>query len=88
MSSAAVYVACLLAVPALVIAASFLRVDVERLRRVAVTSAAATLLMSLAIVVLPPLRALLIRTSIFSRVPGGNGDTVLMNIPPRLTSCE
>jgi hypothetical protein len=28
------------------------------------------------------------RISNFSSVPGGNGEGVLMKIPPRLTSCE
>ena len=57
--------------PALVIGASFLRLDVERLRRLAVASAVAMLLAALVIAVSPRLRALSIRTSALSWVPGG-----------------
>ena len=71
MSDARLWLAGLVALPALVIGASFLRLDVERLRRLAVASAAAMLLAALVIAVSPRLRALSIRTSALSWVPGG-----------------
>ena len=71
MSDAWLWLAGLVALPALVIGASFLRLDVERLRRLAVASAVAMLLAALVIAVSPRLRALSIRTSALSWVPGG-----------------
>jgi NADH-quinone oxidoreductase subunit M len=71
MSDARLYVACLVVLPTLVIGASFLRLDVERLRRLAVASAVSMLLAALVIAVSPGLRALSIRTSALSWVPGG-----------------
>ena len=71
MSDARLWLAGLVALPALVIGASFLRLDVERLRRLAVASAVAMLLAALVIAVSPPLRAFSIRTSALSWVPGG-----------------
>ena len=71
MSDARLWLAGLVALPALVIGASFLRLDVERLRRLAVASAVAMLLAALVIAVSPRLRALSIRTSALSWVPGG-----------------
>ena len=71
MSDARLWLAGLVALPALVIGASFLRLDVERLRRLAVASAVAMLLAALVIAVSPPLRDLSIRTSALSWVPGG-----------------
>jgi len=71
MSDARLWLVALAALPALVIGASFLRVDVERLRRLAVVSAVAMLLAALVIAVSPPLRALSIRTAALSWVPGG-----------------
>jgi NADH-quinone oxidoreductase subunit M len=71
MNDAWLWVAGLVALPGLVIGVSFLRVDVERLRRLAVASAVSMLLAALVIVGSPPLRALSIRTSALSWVPGG-----------------
>jgi NADH-quinone oxidoreductase subunit M len=71
MSDARLWLVALAALPALVIGASFLRVDVERLRRLAVVSAVAMLLTALVIAVSPPLRALSIRSAALSWVPGG-----------------
>ena len=71
MSDAWLWLAGLVTLPGLVIGASFLRVDVERLRRLAVASAVAMLLAALVITVSPRLRALSIRTSALSWVPGG-----------------
>jgi NADH-quinone oxidoreductase subunit M len=71
MSDARLWLAGLVALPALVIGASFLRVDVERLRRLAVVSAAAMLLAALVVAVSPGLRALAIRSSALTWTPGG-----------------
>jgi NADH-quinone oxidoreductase subunit M len=71
MSDARLWLVALAALPALVIGASFLRVDVERLRRLAVVSAVAMLLAALVIAVSPPLRAVSIRSAALSWVPGG-----------------
>ncbi len=57
--------------PALVIGASVLRLDVERLRRLAVASAVVMLLASLAIAVSPGFHEFAIRTSALSWAPGG-----------------
>src|SRR5262245_4825621 len=71
MSDARLWLAVLMALPALVIAASYLRLDVERLRRLAVASAIAMLLAALAFVVSPGLRDFSIRSSALSWIPGG-----------------
>jgi NADH-quinone oxidoreductase subunit M len=71
MSDARPWVACLVALPAVVIGASFFRLDVERLRRLAVVSAAAMVLAALVITVSPTLRSISIRTSALSWSPGG-----------------
>ncbi len=71
MSDARLWLVALAALPALVIGASFLRVGVERLRRLAVVFAVAMLLAALVIAVSPPLRALSIRSAALSWVPGG-----------------
>ena len=71
MSDAWLWLAGLVALPGLVIGASFLRVDVERLRRLAVASAVAMLLAALVIAVSPRLRSISMRTSVLSWVPGG-----------------
>jgi len=71
MNDARLWLAGLAALPALVIGASCLRVDVERLRRLAVVSAIAMLLASLAVALSPRLHALSIRTTALSRIPGG-----------------
>lgn len=71
MSDPRVWLAVLVALPGLVIGASFLRLDVERLRRLTVVSSALMLLAALVIAVSPPLRALSIRTSALSGAAGG-----------------
>jgi NADH-quinone oxidoreductase subunit M len=71
MSDAWLWLAGLVTLPGLVIGASFLRVDVERLRRLAVASAVAMLLAALVIAVSPRLRSISMRTSALSWVPGG-----------------
>ncbi len=71
MSDARLWLAGLAALPALVIGASFLHLDVERFRRLAVASAVGMLLAALVIAVSPPLHDLSIRTAALSWVPGG-----------------
>jgi len=71
MSDAGLWLAGLVALPVFVIGASFLHLDVERLRRLAVASAMAMLLVALVIAAMPHLRAVSIRTSALSWVPGG-----------------
>ena len=73
MSDARLWVAVVAALPVLVIGASYIRLDVERLRRLAVASAAATLLVALVVTVSPSVRAFSIRTSALTRDPGGEG---------------
>lgn len=65
------WLALLIALPALVIGASFVRIDVERLRQLAVGAAGTMLLAALAMTVSPSLRVLSIRTSVLSWTPGG-----------------
>src|SRR5437867_1719336 len=60
-----------LAPPAVVIGASYLRGDVERLRRVAVISSVAMLMAALAIPLVPALRDFSIRSFALSGRPGG-----------------
>jgi NADH-quinone oxidoreductase subunit M len=85
MSDARVWLAALVAPPVLVIGASFLRVDGERLRRLGVVSAIAMLMAALAIP-LSPLRGLSIRTSALSWIPGGEAilriDTLSLALLP------
>ena len=71
MSSAWFWVAVLVALPVLVIGASYIRLDVDRLRRLAVASAAAMLLAALVVSVSSSLRAFSIRTSALTWAPGG-----------------
>jgi NADH-quinone oxidoreductase subunit M len=61
----------LAALPIAVIVASFLRIDVERLRRLAVAGAIASLVAALVVALSPDLREFSIRTSALSYVPGG-----------------
>jgi NADH-quinone oxidoreductase subunit M len=63
MSDARLWVACLVALPTLVIGASWRRVDVERLRRLAVASSVVMLLAALFVSMSPPLHGVVIRTS-------------------------
>jgi NADH-quinone oxidoreductase subunit M len=71
MSNTPLWLAGLVALPALVTGASFLRVDVERLRGLAVASAIAMVLGALIIPLHPELREFSIRTSAFTWIPGG-----------------
>jgi NADH-quinone oxidoreductase subunit M len=71
MNDAWLWLAVLVALPALVIGASFLHLDVERLRRLGVASALAMLLAALVISVSTRLRDISIRTSALSWTPGG-----------------
>jgi NADH-quinone oxidoreductase subunit M len=71
MIDAWIWLAGVAALPVLVVAASLLPVHVERLRDLAVVAAIAMLLGSLAMALSPDLRAVLIRTSLFTRAPGG-----------------
>src|SRR5262245_27103758 len=71
MSNARLWLAGLGALPSLVILLSFLRIDAERLRRLAVSAAIAMLLAALVITRSPTLREFSIRTSVLTSVPGG-----------------
>jgi NADH-quinone oxidoreductase subunit M len=71
MSDARLWLAGLVALPTLVIGASCFRVDVERLRQLAVASAVAMVLAALVIALSPPLRDFSIRTSALTWTPGG-----------------
>jgi NADH-quinone oxidoreductase subunit M len=71
MSDARLWLAGLVALPTLVIGASFLHLEVERLRRLAVASAVAMLLAALGVALSPRLHDLSMRTSALSWVPGG-----------------
>jgi NADH-quinone oxidoreductase subunit M len=70
MNDARVWLVALAGMPALVIGASLVRLEVERLRRLAVTAATAMLLVSVAGTVSPYLRTFSIRTSAFRWAPG------------------
>src|SRR5438034_11742028 len=71
MSDARLWLAGITVLPALVIAASYFRIEVERLRRLAVASAAVMLLATLVISVSPQLPALSIRTTALSWLTEG-----------------
>jgi NADH-quinone oxidoreductase subunit M len=71
MSDPRLWLAGLVALPAFVIGASLLPVDVERLRRLAVASAIAMLLAALVIPASPSLRNFSIGTSALTPIPGG-----------------
>jgi NADH-quinone oxidoreductase subunit M len=71
MNDARLWLAGLVALPVVVIGASLFHLHVERLRRLAVVSAASMLLTALIIAVSPNLRAISIRSSALSWVPGG-----------------
>ena len=71
MSDARLWLAGLVALPALVAGASFFPVDVERLRRLAVTSSTAMLLAALFVAGSPYLQAVSIRSTALSWAPGG-----------------
>ena len=71
MSDARVLLVVLVALPILVIGASSLRMDVERLRRLAVASAIAMVIAALIIPLSPSLRDFSIRTSALTSIPDG-----------------
>ena len=71
MSNAWVWLTALVGLPALVVGVSFLRVDVDRLRRLAVASAIGMVLAALVVALSPTLRSFSIRTSALSWIPGG-----------------
>jgi NADH-quinone oxidoreductase subunit M len=71
MSDPRLWLAALVALPAFVIGASLLPVDVERLRRLAVASAIAMLLAALVIPASPSLRNFSIGSSALTSIPGG-----------------
>src|SRR5688572_5780901 len=71
MSDARLWLAALVALPALVVGASRLRLDVAHLRRMATAAALVMLLVALGIAVSPSLHAFSIRTSALSSGPGG-----------------
>src|SRR2546425_11439896 len=71
MSEARLWLAGITVLPALVIAASYFRIEVERLRRLAVASAAIMLLATFVIAVSPQLRTLSIRTTALSLLAEG-----------------
>ena len=71
MSDALLWVAGLAALPTLVAVASFFRLDLERLRRLAVSAALAMLFASLVVAISPQFRDLSIRSTALSSIPGG-----------------
>src|SRR5688572_12140050 len=71
MSDARLWLAGLVALPALVVGASTLRLDVAHLRRMATAAAIAMLVVALGIAVSPSLHDFSIRTAVLSLVPGG-----------------
>jgi NADH-quinone oxidoreductase subunit M len=71
MSDPRLWLAGIVLLPALVIAASFLGIEVERLRRLSVVGATFMLLAALDVAITPQLRALSIRTSALSSLTEG-----------------
>ncbi len=71
MSDARLWIAALMAWPALVVGASWLRLDVERLRRLAVAASGLMLLTAAAIALSPHLRTFAIRSAALTAAPGG-----------------
>jgi NADH-quinone oxidoreductase subunit M len=71
MSEPGLWLAGLVALPALVVGASALRIDIERLRRLTVISAIAMVLAALVIAFSAPLRDFSIRTSALTSIPAG-----------------
>jgi NADH-quinone oxidoreductase subunit M len=71
MTDARLWLFALAVLPGVVVAVSFLRADVERLRRVAVICAAATLVLALAIAISPRLRGFSIRSSALTAMSDG-----------------
>ena len=71
MSSPLLWLAALVALPGVVVATTFLRINVDRLRSFALIAAAVMLLASLTVAVEPGMRVVLIRSSVLSSVAGG-----------------
>jgi len=71
MNDAGMWLAGIAALPVLVIGVSFLRVEVEHLRRLAVASAIAMLVAALVIPLSPAVRNFSLHTSALSWIPGG-----------------
>jgi NADH-quinone oxidoreductase subunit M len=71
MSNTVLWLAGIAMLPALVVAASLIRVEAEKLRRLAVAAAGLMLVATLVVAVSPRLRDLSIRTSALSWLPGG-----------------
>ena len=71
MSDSLRWLAVLVALPALVISATWSQLEIERLRRLAVASAVGMLLAALVVVVSPTSFAFAIRSSAFTSAPGG-----------------
>ena len=66
MNDPGLWLASIALLPTLVVIASFLRIDVERLRHLAVGSAAAMLFAAIGLVLSPRMRVFAIRTGVFS----------------------
>ena len=71
MNDAGMWLAGIAALPVLVIGVSFLRIEVEHLRRLAVASAIAMLVAALVIPLSPAVRNFSLHTSALSWIPGG-----------------
>jgi len=71
MSDVRWWIVGLVALPAIVIAASFFRIEVERLRRLAVSAALAMLAASIVVAASPLFRSFSVRTSLLTWIPGG-----------------
>jgi len=88
MSDARLWLAGLVALPSLVIGASFLRVDVERLRRLAVTAAVVMLAAALGVAVSPRLHALAIRSAALTWASGGEAIVRTRTRNPAMLLCD
>jgi len=71
MTDPRLWLAGLMLLPALVLGASYLPIDIEQLRRLAVASAIAMVLAALTIALSPPLRNFSIRASVLTWISGG-----------------
>ena len=72
MNSTPLALTVLVAFPALIVAASFVRVGVEPLRRLALTAAGGMLLVALGVAISPGMQTVVIRSPVLSAVPGGD----------------
>src|SRR3954463_15542174 len=71
MNDAAALIVLLAALPALVATASYLRIELERLRRLAVASSVALLLACVAAAMSPGVRPFAVRSTALTWAPGG-----------------